>query len=491
VSTVCALGIEQIGATGFVRDQAYIAGQWVSADRSLAVENPADGTLVGHVPVLGAEETHEAIRAAREAGPAWAALTPGARGRVLRRWADLMRQSIEDLALLITLEQGKPLAESRGEIEYGAGFLDWFAAEGERAYGRTIPSHRPGSHLRVISEPIGVVGVVTPWNFPSAMIARKVGAAMAAGCSVVVLPAKETPLSALALAVLAQEAGVPDGVFSVVTGEPEPIFDAMVEDRHVRAISFTGSTRVGRLVAAKSAATVKKVSLELGGHAPFIVFDDADIEQAAQICIAAKFATSGQDCLSPNRIYVHEDVHDEFVEHLARGIRALTVGAGTDERVDIGPMISEAAANKVNAHVQDALAHGAEAIVGGNAYEGRQTFVEPTLLTGVRDTMLVAIEETFGPVAPVLSFTSDDEVVQRANDSEYGLAAYVVTTSLRRAEKMSAALEYGMVAVNTPSFTGAPIPFGGVKQSGLGREGAVEGLAEFSELKYICVGQLD
>ena len=471
------------------RDRAYLAGSWIGADETLRVENPADGSLIGWVPKLATREMEAAVAAADSAFPMWSDLLARERSAILTRWSSLMLEHVEDLALLITVEQGKPLAESRGEVAYGASFLEWFAAEGLRTYGRTIPSHLPGAQLRVTTEPIGVVAAITPWNFPSAMIARKVGAALAIGCPVIVLPARETPFSALALAVLAEEAGIPPGVLSVLTGDPAPMFEVLAQAPQVRAVSFTGSTNVGRTVLAKCASTVKRVSLELGGHAPFIVFDDTDVEQAARLCAAAKFVTSGQDCLAPNRIFVQDSVYDAFVEHLARAVRELRVGDGRGDGVHVGPLISEAAAEKVQAHVTDAVAHGARVVVGGARHRLGRTFFQPTLLVDVQDTMRVATEETFGPVAPVLRFEDEDEVIERANHTEYGLAAYVMTSSLRRAERLSRALQCGMVAVNTATFTGAPIPFGGHKQSGLGREGAQDGITEFSEVKYTCVGE--
>jgi succinate-semialdehyde dehydrogenase/glutarate-semialdehyde dehydrogenase/aspartate-semialdehyde dehydrogenase len=430
------------------------------------------------------------VDAADAAFPAWRSLLPLERGAILRRWANLMRGERDDLARLMTREQGKPLIESRGEVDYAAGFLDWFAAEGERTYGETIPSHKPNSLLHTRLQPIGIAAAATPWNFPSAMIARKAAAALAAGCPMIVKPASETPFSALALARLGEEAGVPAGVFQVLTGVSELIVDRLIDHPRVRALSFTGSTAIGRLLLKRAAGTVKKVSMELGGHAPFIVFDDARLDLALAGALAAKFTTSGQDCLAANRIYVQRRLYDAFVERFAEMVSRLKVGHGLDPATEVGPMTRVSVARKCRDHIDDAIARGARLVVGGSAALGRETFVRPTVLADVNDEMLIAREETFGPVAAILPFESEEEVVARANATEMGLASYLYCDDLRRALRVGEALDYGMVGVNTASFTGPPIPFGGWKQSGLGREGSRHGLAEFMELKYLCFGDL-
>lgn len=472
------------------RQSAFLAGEWVDGpkDAAIAVTDPATGAVLGHVPGLGAPETERAIAAAAKAYGPWRRLLAKERAAILRRWGDLMLAHREDLAVLMTLEQGKPIDESRGEIDYAASFLEWFGEEAKRLYGDTIPSHLPGSRMSVTREPVGVTAAITPWNFPSAMITRKAGAALAAGCPMIVRPASETPFSALALAVLAVEAGVPEGVFSVLTGPSRAIAGTLTASPVVRKISFTGSTEVGRILLAQSAETVKKVSMELGGHAPFLAFDDSDLEAAVAGAVAAKFATTGQDCLAVNRLYVQDGIHDAFVARFADAVAALKVGPGLDPSVDQGPLMSESAIAKCEAHVADALAKGAKAIVGGKRHELGGTFFQPTVLTGVTEDMAIANEETFGPVAPILRFADEAEGVARANDTVYGLAAYAYSRDVGRVLRVSEALEYGMVGVNTPKFTGASIPFGGVKQSGLGREGSRHGLDDYTELKYVCIG---
>lgn len=472
------------------RQSAFLAGEWVEGpkDAAIAVTDPATGAVIGHVPGLGAPETERAIAAAAEAYGPWRRLLAKERAAILRRWSDLMLAHREDLAVLMTLEQGKPIDESRGEIDYAASFLEWFGEEAKRLYGDTIPSHLPGSRMSVTREPVGVTAAITPWNFPSAMITRKAGAALAAGCPMIVRPASETPFSALALAVLAVEAGVPEGVFSVLTGPSRAIAGTLTASPIVRKISFTGSTEVGRILLAQSAETVKKVSMELGGHAPFLAFDDSDLEAAVAGAVAAKFATTGQDCLAVNRLYVQDGIHDAFVARFADAVAALKVGPGLDPSVDQGPLMSESAVAKCEAHVADALAKGAKAIVGGKRHALGGTFFQPTVLTGVTEDMAIANEETFGPVAPILRFADEAEGIARANDTVYGLAAYAYSRDVARVLRVSEALEYGMVGVNTPKFTGAPIPFGGVKQSGLGREGSRHGLDDYTELKYVCIG---
>lgn len=474
----------------FVAGAALIDGRWFAATQRDAVVDPATGEKIADVARCGAEDMEAAIAAAERSFVAWRKLLPANRGAVLRSWASLMRDHSEELAILVTSEQGKPLAEARSEIAYGAGFLEWFAAEGERAYGETIPSHKPGSLLQVRMQPIGVAAAITPWNFPVAMITRKAGAALAAGCPIIVKPAPETPLSALALARLAEEAGVPRGVLQVVVGNPIDLSAPLLQDTRIRALSFTGSTQVGRLLLEGAAKTVKKVSLELGGHAPFLVFDDVDIGRAVKGAMAAKFATSGQDCLAANRIYVQKGIYAAFVEALAAATVELKVGHGLEPTTDIGPMTKLSVADKCRAQIDDALAKGAQIFSAEQDERLSPNFVLPALLSDVTDDMLIAREETFGPVAAVLPFETEEEVLARANASEMGLAAYVYTDGLRRALRLSERIEYGMVGINTASFTGPPIPFGGWKQSGLGREGSRHGIDEYMELKYVCFGDL-
>lgn len=473
-----------------LRLQPFIEGHWQKSSSATGVADPVTGDEIARVGDCDLGMLSQAIDAAENAFHTWRTLLARERGKIMLSWADLIHRHARDLATILTAEQGKPLAESEAEILYGVGFIEWFAAEGERAYGETIPSHKPGSRLFVSMQPVGVCAAVTPWNFPSAMIARKAAAALAAGCPVIVKPAVETPLSALALAELAHRAGFPPGVFQVVTGEPELLTNVLLIDERVRAFSFTGSTEVGRLLLTKSGATVKKVSMELGGHAPFIVFDDADLDEAVEGCVGAKFATSGQDCLAANRIYVQDGIYEAFVNRLQRRVEALKVGSGFEAGVDIGPMTKTSVVEKCRLHIEDALNKGARLLVGEVPYPALGNFVAPTLLADVTHEMLISQEETFGPVAPVLRFTSEKEVLASANASEMGLAAYVYTRDLNRAMRLSDTLEYGMVGVNTASFTGAPIPFGGWKQSGLGREGSRHGLQEFMELKYVCFGGL-
>ncbi|MCK1348710.1 MULTISPECIES: NAD-dependent succinate-semialdehyde dehydrogenase [unclassified Bradyrhizobium] len=482
--------IENLRRRDFVAGDALIDGRWIGGDQRDVVVDPATGEVIAEVACCGAADMNLAIDAAQRSFAQWRELLPERRGAILRTWTSLMLAHAEELAVLLTCEQGKPLAEARYEIGYGAGFLQWFAAEGERAYGETIPSHKPGSVLQVRMQPVGVAAAITPWNFPIAMITRKAGAAMAAGCPVIVKPAPETPLSALALARLAQEAGIPAGVFQVLVGNPIELTKPLLRDARVRALSFTGSTEVGRLLLEGASQTVKKVSLELGGHAPFIVFDDVDLDKAVKGAMAAKFATSGQDCLAANRIYVQKGIYSAFVEEFAAAITRLKVGHGLESATDIGPMTKSSVAEKCRAQINDAVAKGARVVSGKQDRVFGHNFVCPTLLSDVTDDMLISSEETFGPVAAVLPFDSEDEVLARANSSEMGLAAYVYTDSLRRALRLSENIEYGMVGINTTSFTGPPIPFGGWKQSGLGREGSRHGIQEYMELKYVCFGDL-
>jgi succinate-semialdehyde dehydrogenase len=474
-----------------VRNRAYSAGRWIEAadGRVIEVLDPATGTRIGEVPALGAAETEQAIRSASAAQPEWAARTPLERAGYLKRWAGLIGEAREDLAALMTLEQGKPLAEARGEIDYARSFLDWFAEDGQRQYGDVIPSHLPGRRLFATQVPIGVVAAITPWNFPCAMVTRKAGAALMAGCAMVLRPASETPFSALALAYLADQAGLPAGLFSVLTGDPLAITGALTASTLVRKISFTGSTRVGRLLMEQSAATVKKLSMELGGHAPFIVFDDAVLEHSVAAAIAAKFQTSGQDCLAANRILVHRPLYEAFCARFAAAARSLRVGNGFDPAVEIGPLIGPAAIAKCLEHVTDAVARGARLLAGGGVDEAGPAFFQPTVLADVTPAMRIFNEETFGPVAAITPFDDEDECIRLANASEYGLAAYCFGRDLERLWRVADRLEYGMVAINSVKMTGAPVPFGGVKQSGLGREGSRHGIGEYCELKYLCIGQ--
>jgi succinate-semialdehyde dehydrogenase len=469
---------------------AYINGRWIEADDTIPVVDPATGEEIAHVTALETSVVDEAVRHASKAFVGWRNRLPLDRGSILRAWARGMRENADDLATIMTAEQGKPVQEAIGEIAYAAAFIDWFAGEGERAYGETIPSHLPGSRLSVQMQPIGVTAAVTPWNFPSAMITRKAGAALAAGCVMIVKPAPETPLSALALARLAEEAGVPPGVLQVLTGQAAPLAYRLLEHPEVRAFSFTGSTEVGRILLTQSAETIKKASLELGGHAPFIVFEDAPLTESVAGCMGAKFATSGQDCLAANRIYVQRSAYEPFVAAFAEATTRLRVGHGLEDGVSIGPMTRPSDAKKCRQQVAQAVAAGARIVAGGQDSPLGGNFVVPTVLADVTDDMLIAREETFGPVAAILPFETEAEVVQRANNTEMGLAAYVFTKDLNRAMRLTDQLEYGMVAVNTAKFTGAPIPFGGWKQSGLGREGGRYGLSEYLEAKYVCFGNI-
>lgn len=472
-----------------LRELAYVGGRWIAGHdgAGFKVTDPASSATIAWVTALDAEQAGEAISAASDALPAWRSMLPQQRSAILRKWHDLILEAREDLALLMTLEQGKPLAESSAEIDYAASFIEWYAEEGKRLNAESVTSHLPGAEMIVRREALGVVGIVTPWNFPSAMITRKAAAALAAGCTVVAHPSSETPLSALALAELGERAGLPSGVFNVVTGDAATIVGRMNADARIRAMSFTGSTEIGKLIAGQCARTMKRLVMELGGHAPLIVFADADVEKAADIAIAAKFATSGQDCLAANRIYVERPILRAFEEAFAARIARLKVGAGLDRDCEIGPLMHERAIAKVEEQVADALRLGAKLAVGGRRHPAGPLFFEPTLLTDVPDEALIMREETFGPVAAVTAFDDEDEVIARANDTEYGLVAYVVTESGARQMRLGRALEYGMVAINRVKITGGPIPFGGWKQSGLGREGSRHGIEAFTELKYLCI----
>jgi len=472
-----------------LRRQCLIEGAWVDADDGGAMEvtDPATGRVIAQVPAMGAAETRRAIEAAERAWPGWRARTAAERGAVLRRWGESMLAHQEDLARLMTAEQGKPLAEARGEIAYAASFLEWFAEEGRRVYGDLIPPHQADKRILVMKQPVGVCAAITPWNFPAAMITRKAGAALAAGCTLVVKPAAQTPLTALALGVLAERAGLPAGVLNLITGEADPIGRELTGNPGVRKLSFTGSTAVGRLLMRQCADSVKRLSLELGGNAPFIVFDDADLDAAVEGALQSKYRNSGQTCVCANRLLVHDGIYDAFAARLGERVAALVVGPGTDPDVVQGPLIDQRAVTKVEAQIADALSKGARLVTGGRRHALGGTFFEPTVLAGATPAMRVAREETFGPVAPLFRFATEDEAVAMANDTEYGLAAYFYTRDLARAWRVAEALEYGMVGVNTGLISTAVAPFGGVKQSGLGREGSRYGIEEYLELKYVCL----
>jgi len=478
-----------------MKTKGFINGQWVSAlsGREFAVTNPATGETIAMVANMGRDDTLAAVAAASAALPAWRALTARERSIKLRLWFELILKNAESLAQLMTAEQGKPLAEARGEVAYGASFVEWFAEEAKRVYGDVIPSPIVGRKLLVMKEPIGVAAAITPWNFPLAMITRKCAPAIAAGCTVVVKPAEATPLTALALADLAEQAGLPAGVFNVVVGDgaaaPE-IGKVLCEDQRVRKVSFTGSTEVGRILLRQSADTVKKLSLELGGNAPFIVFDDADIDAAIEGAVASKYRNAGQTCVCANRIYVQDGVYDEFARKLAEKVTTMKVGPGNQEGVQIGPLIEPAALEKVKAHVADAVSGGAKVIVGGKPHAAGGLFFEPTVITGVKPSMRISREETFGPVAPLFRFKTEQEVIAMANDTEFGLAAYFYSRDVGRIFRVAEALESGMVAVNTGNFSNEVAPFGGVKQSGLGREGSKYGIEEYLEIKFVTLAGL-
>lgn len=472
-----------------LRQAAVVGGRWIEANgEGVAVRNPSTGAVIGHVPKLGAAETREAIAAAKAAQRGWAARTAKERAGILRRWFNLMMDNQDDLGAILTLEQGKPLAEAKGEIAYGASFVEWFAEEARRVYGDIIPGHQPDKRILVFKQPIGVVAAITPWNFPNAMITRKAGPALAAGCAMVLKPASQTPFSAIALAVLAERAGLPLALFSVLTGSAAEIGGAMTESPDVRKITFTGSTEIGAELMRQSAPTIKKLGLELGGNAPFIVFDDADVDAAVEGALIAKFRNNGQTCVCANRIYVQDGVYDAFAEKLSVALGKLKTGDGFGEGVTFGPLIDGKAVEKVEEHIADAVGKGARVISGGKRHELGGTFFEPTILADVTAAMAVAREETFGPVAPLFRFTDEDDVVAQANDTEFGLASYFYARDMARVWRVAEALEYGMVGVNTGLISTAEAPFGGIKQSGLGREGSRYGIEDFIEIKYVCLG---
>ena len=475
------------------RQQCYVGGDWVDADsgETFDVIDPASGHTIGAVPSFGAAETRRAVEAANAAYPAWRALTGKERAGVLRRWYELMLEHQEDLAIIMTAEQGKPMAESRGEIVFGSSFIEWFAEEAKRAYGDVIPTHLADRRIVVTKEPVGVVASITPWNFPNAMITRKAGPALAAGCTVVARPASSTPLSALALGELATRAGIPAGVFNVVTGPSSAVGGELTSNPIVRKLSFTGSTAVGKILLEQCAGTVKKVSMELGGNSPFIVFDDADVDAAVEGAMASKYRNTGQTCVCANRFLVQEGVHDEFAQKLAVAAGDLRVGPGLTGETDQGPLIDMAAVEKVEDHIQDAVNGGGTVVSGGQRHELGGTFFEPTVITGVTPAMKVAREETFGPVAPVFRFKTEEEAIQLANATEFGLAAYFYSRDIGRIWRVGEALEYGIVGINVGIISTEVAPFGGFKESGIGREGSKYGLDEFLEVKYMCVGGID
>jgi succinate-semialdehyde dehydrogenase/glutarate-semialdehyde dehydrogenase len=480
----------QLQDGGLLREQAYVNGEWVDAKsgETFAVYNPATGEVLAWVPLMSEADAKAAVSAADQAFRQWRVTTAKERAALLRRWFQLLQENQDDLALLMTLEQGKPLAEARGEVQYAASFIEWFAEEGKRAYGELIPTHKPDARILVTREPVGVVAAITPWNFPAAMITRKAAPALAAGCSFICKPAEDTPLTALALAELAHRAGIPAGVFNIVTGDPKALGAILTGDERVRKLSFTGSTAVGKLLMAQCADTVKRISLELGGNAPFIVFDDADLERALEGAMASKYRNSGQTCVCTNRFLVQDGIHDRFVEALAERVQALKVGPGIDPEVQQGPLINTAAVAKVQSHIEDAVAKGARVVCGGKPHALGRTWFEPTVLRDVTPRMRVATEETFGPLAPVFRFSDEAEAIAMANDTEYGLAAYLFSRDLGRVWRVAEALEYGMVGINEGLISTELAPFGGVKASGMGREGARQGLEEYLECKYMLMG---
>ncbi|MGX5700365.1 NAD-dependent succinate-semialdehyde dehydrogenase [Acinetobacter kookii] len=480
----------QLKNPDLLKQQVFIDGLWMDAadGKSFAVTNPATGETIAHVPSVPTAQVERAVQAAEAALNAWKNMTAKERSVLLRKWFDLMVANQEDLAVILSTEQGKPLTESRGEILYGASFIEWFAEEAKRTYGDVIPHDKQGRRLVVIKQPVGVVAAITPWNFPNAMIARKVGPALAAGCTVVIKPASETPLSALALMVLAEQAGIPKGVLNVVTGSSREIGEVLTTHPVVKKVSFTGSTQVGKLLMKQCSSTMKKISMELGGNAPFIVFEDADLDRAVKGAMASKFRNSGQTCVCSNRILVHANIYERFLEKLTAAVRKLKVASAFEEGAEQGPLINEKAVEKIEEHIADAVGKGAKVLVGGKRHELGQTFFEPTVLSHVTSDMLVARNETFAPLAPVFQFSTDEEAIQMANDTEFGLASYIYTESLSRAWKVGEALEYGMVGINEGLISTEVAPFGGVKESGTGREGSKYGIEDYLDIKYMCMG---
>jgi succinate-semialdehyde dehydrogenase/glutarate-semialdehyde dehydrogenase len=480
----------QLSDPKLFRQQCYVDGKWVDADGggTIAVDNPATGEKLGTVPKMGAAETRRAIEAANRAQPAWAAKTAKERAAILRRWNDLMLANQDDLAKLMTAEQGKPLTEAKGEVGYAASFIEWFAEEGKRIYGDTIPSHAPDKRIVVLKQPIGVCAAITPWNFPAAMITRKAGPALASGCTMVLKPATATPYSALALCELAERAGVPAGVFSCVTGSAKEVGGELTSNPIVRKLTFTGSTEVGKILMEQCAATVKKTSMELGGNAPFIVFDDADLEAAVKGAIASKYRNAGQTCVCANRLLVQDAIYDAFAKRLAEVVSEMKVGNGMEQGTVIGPLIDLKAVEKVEQHISDAVKKGAKIVVGGARHSLGGRFFEPTVLANVTTDMIVTREETFGPVAPLFRFKTEDEAVRMANDTEFGLAAYFYARDIGRVWRVAEALEYGIVGINEGIISTEVAPFGGVKESGIGREGSKYGIEDYLEVKYLCMG---
>lgn len=472
------------------RQQCYLGGQWTDArsGKTLEVDNPATGEIIGTVPLCEGEDTLQAIEAAERAFRTWGRTVAAERGDALYRWHALMLENVEDLATLMTLEQGKPLAEAKGEVQYAASFLKWFAEEARRSYGETIPGNKPDQHIIVTRHPVGVAAAITPWNFPAAMITRKVGAALAAGCSIVVKPAEATPYTALALAALSREAGIPDGVFNVITGDAKAIGQALTGSPVVRKLSFTGSTAVGRKLMAQCAEHVQKISLELGGNAPFIVFDDADLDRAVEGAMASKFRNTGQTCVCANRVLVQSGVHDAFVEKLGKAMQSLKLGDGFEEGVNQSALINRAAVDKVRNHYRDAVEKGAQLVQGQPPEDDEERFVHPMMLTGVTTDMQLCHEETFGPLVGILRFDSEEEAVRLANDTPYGLAAYFYSRDVHRVWRVADGLEAGIIGINEGAISNPVAPFGGVKASGLGREGSHHGMAEYQEIKYLCMG---
>ena len=476
-----------------LQQKCYVDGKWVGADdrSTVAISNPADGTALGAVPQLGTAEVKQAIASASEAWPKWRRELAKDRSRLLRRWYDLILEHQEDLALIMTAEQGKPLAEARGEVAYAASFVEWFAEEGKRVYGDTIPAPRADSRIIVIKEPIGVCGAITPWNFPSAMVTRKAAPALAVGCTVVLKPASQTPFSALALAELSRRAGLPPGVFNVVTGKASVIGPQLTAHPDIRKLTFTGSTEVGRQLMAQCAGTIKKISLELGGHAPFIIFEDADLEAAVEGAMASKYRNSGQTCVCANRFLVADSIYEAFARDLSQAAKQLRVGPGVEASSQQGPLIDGKALKKVETQIADALAKGAKVLTGGSRHPLGGTFFEPTVLGDVTQEMRISSEETFGPVAPLYRFSSEAEAIQMANNTPYGLAAYLYSRDIGRVHRVAEALEYGIVGINTGIFSNEAAPFGGIKQSGIGREGSKYGVEDYLEIKYLCLGGMD
>jgi succinate-semialdehyde dehydrogenase/glutarate-semialdehyde dehydrogenase len=477
---------------GLLRNACLIGGEWVQADsgQTIGVENPATGAIIGLVPKMGAVETRRAVELAHAALPAWRSRTAKERAVILRRWFELIMANQDDLAAIMTLEQGKPLTESRSEIAYAASFIEWFSEEGRRIYGDIVPAHGVDKRILILKQPIGVCAAITPWNFPAAMIARKAGPALAAGCTMVIKPASETPLSALALCELGKRAGIPDGVLSCVTGRASEIGGEMTSNPIVRKVTFTGSTEIGKVLMAQCAATVKRTSMELGGNAPFIVFDDADIESAVKGALVSKYRNAGQTCVCANRIFVHDAVYDAFVSLFVAAVGSLKVGDGFEAGVTIGPLINMAAVSKVEEHISDGISKGARIVAGGKRHAMGRSFYEPTVMADATSEMLIFREETFGPVAPIFRFRTEEEAIQLANDTEFGLAAYFYGRDIGRVWRVAEALEYGIVGINEGLISTEVAPFGGVKESGNGREGSKYGIEDYLEIKYLCVGDI-